>query len=89
MQDTNKPEQIESSAATVDEAISEALLKLGARRDEVEIEVVEEGRSGVLGMFGRRRARVIATRKRKRTRGRRGGRRRGGRRSGPPPGFSS
>jgi len=85
MNDKNTPEQIESSAATVDEAISEALLKLGARRDEVEIEVVEEGRSGVLGMFGRRQARVIATRKRKRTRGRRGGRRRGGRRSGPPP----
>ncbi|MBU1674872.1 Jag N-terminal domain-containing protein, partial [bacterium] len=81
MQERNETEQIESRAATVEEAISEALLRLGARRDEVEITVVEEGRAGVLGVFGRRQARVLATRKKKQTRGKRGGRRR----SGAPP----
>jgi len=78
MRDDKRTEQIESRAATVEEAISEALLRLGARRDEVEIEVVEEGKAGVLGLFGRRQARVLATRKRKRSRGKRGGRRRRG-----------
>lgn len=72
-------ERLESRGATVEEAVSEALLMLGARRDEVEIEVLDEGKAGVLGLFGKRAARVAVTRRPKRTRGRRGGRRRRGR----------
>ena len=84
MQDRNEQEQIESRGATIEEAVSEALLMLGARRDEVEIEVIDEPKSGVFGVFGKRQARVRVTRRRKRTRGRRGGRRsRGGGGQGP------
>jgi spoIIIJ-associated protein len=56
-------DNIESTGKTVDEAISEALLQLGARRSEVEITVLEEGRSGFLGVFGNRPARVLVQRK--------------------------
>ena len=76
MTDNNAQERIESRGATVEEAVSEALLMLGARRDEVEIEVLDEGKAGVFGLFGKRAARVAVTRRRKRSRGRRGGRRR-------------
>lgn len=65
---------IRSKGSTIDDAINEALLRLGARRDEVEIKVIEEGKPGVLGVFGRKRAEVEVTRKTKgaRTRGGRG-----------------
>ncbi|HRX52471.1 MAG TPA: Jag N-terminal domain-containing protein, partial [Candidatus Krumholzibacteria bacterium] len=63
---------IRSKGSTVDDAVNEALLRLGARRDEVEITVIEEGKPGVLGVFGRKRAEVEVTRKT-------GGRSRGGR----------
>lgn len=43
---------------TVEEAIEAALRALGARRDEVEIEVLEEGSKGFLGLLGSRQARV-------------------------------
>lgn len=43
---------VEASGKTVDEAIEKALEELGATRDEVEIEVLEEPRSGVLGVGG-------------------------------------
>ena len=56
-------DSIESQARTVAEAISEALLRLGARRDEVEIEVLEEPRSGLFGFLGGRSAKVLVTRK--------------------------
>jgi len=78
MQDNNEQEQVESRGPTVDEAISEALLMLGARRNEVDIEVIEEPKTGLFGVFGKRQARVLATRRKKRSRGRRGGRRRRG-----------
>ncbi len=68
---------IVSKGATVDEAISEALLHLGARRDEVEVVVIEEGKSGLFGLFGRKDARVEVTRSVRRRRRRRGGRGRG------------
>lgn len=85
-------ETIESTGRTVEEAISEALLQLGARREEVEVEVVEEGKSGFLGVFGNRPARVIVTRKasghgrQRRPRGRNNGQRRSGRQPAAVPG---
>lgn len=43
-------EFIEISAKTVDEAITEAVIKLGTTHDKIEYEVVEEGSSGFLGI---------------------------------------
>jgi spoIIIJ-associated protein len=54
-------DSVETSAKTVAEAVELALLRLGARRNEVEIEVLSEGRSGILGI-GAEDARVRVTR---------------------------
>ena len=43
-------ESLEISAKTVEEAIQHALEQLGLSRDEVEVNVLKEGRSGVLGL---------------------------------------
>ncbi|MDI6857885.1 MAG: RNA-binding cell elongation regulator Jag/EloR [Dehalococcoidia bacterium] len=51
-------ESVDVSAKTVDEAIEKALAQLGLDRSEVEIEVVKEGRAGILGIGGEE-ARVI------------------------------
>lgn len=42
--------ELEISAKTVDEATKVALAQLGVSRDEVEIEVIKKGKSGVLGV---------------------------------------
>jgi len=55
-----EPESIEVRGRTTDEAIHAALDRLGVTRDEVEIEVLSEGRSGVFGM-GSQEARVRVT----------------------------
>jgi spoIIIJ-associated protein len=52
--------QIEIGAQTVEEATQRALVELGLRRDQVEIEVLSEGKSGILGI-GKEEARVRAT----------------------------
>lgn len=41
---------IQVSAKTVDDAITEALIKLGATSDQIEYEVVEKGSAGFLGI---------------------------------------
>jgi len=56
-------ESIESQGKTVEEAVSEALLKMGARRDEVEVVILEEGKPGFLGLFGNKLAKVEVRRK--------------------------
>ncbi len=43
-------ESLEMSAKTVEEATQRALEKLGVSREEVEVTVVKEGRSGILGL---------------------------------------
>ncbi len=50
--------QVEIEAGSIEEAVKEALIKLGASREEVEIEVIEEGSRGFLGLIGNRLARV-------------------------------
>ena len=55
-------DSIEQAAASVEEATREALEQLGAREDEVTIEVLATPRAGVLGL-GARQARVRVTRK--------------------------
>ena len=54
--------EIKKSAKTVDRAIEEALAELKAVREEVEIEVLDEGSKGFLG-FGSRDAVVKVTKK--------------------------
>jgi spoIIIJ-associated protein len=55
-------ESIETTAATIDQAISDALAQLGAEQDDVTIEVLSTPRSGVLGL-GVRQARVRVTKR--------------------------
>ncbi|KYH33756.1 RNA-binding cell elongation regulator Jag/EloR [Neomoorella mulderi] len=50
--------EIETSGKTVEEAIEAALKSLGAKREEVEIYILEEGSKGFLGLLGSRQARV-------------------------------
>ncbi|MQC18628.1 MAG: hypothetical protein DWG80_06100, partial [Chloroflexi bacterium] len=48
----------ETTGRTVDEAIDKALTQLGLRRDQVDVDVVTEGRSGGIFGFGAKPARV-------------------------------
>lgn len=57
-----RQESIEVSARTVDEAIDRALTSLAAQRSQVDVEVLDEGSRGVLGL-GAREARVRITRR--------------------------
>ena len=50
--------EIEVEAKTTQEAIAIALKKLNAKRDEVEIKILEEGTKGLFGMEGLKRAKV-------------------------------
>jgi len=54
-------EFIEVSAKTVEDALTEALVQLGATSDQVEYEVVEKGSAGFLGIGSK--AAVIRVRK--------------------------
>ena len=57
-------DKIEIQGKTVEAAVSEALLQMGARRDEVEIKVIEEPKSGFMGFLGGHPARVLVRKKR-------------------------
>ncbi len=48
-------------AKTVDEAIEDALLELNVKREDVEIEVLEEASKGILGLIGVKDAKVKVT----------------------------
>jgi len=50
--------ELESDGRTVEEAINLALNKLGADRDDVEVDVLVEGSKGLFGILGSRMARV-------------------------------
>ncbi len=50
--------EITVTGKTIETAIEEGLELLGAAREEVEVEPLETGRAGFLGLFGRRDARV-------------------------------
>lgn len=53
--------EVTANGLTVNEAVEEALKKLKADREEVEIIVVDEGRKGIFGIFGKRSATVKVT----------------------------
>ncbi|MEX2446577.1 MAG: Jag N-terminal domain-containing protein, partial [Dehalococcoidia bacterium] len=77
------PERVtETSGRTVDEAIERALSRLGLRHDQVDVDVITEGKAGFLG-FGSEDAIVRVTAKESvATTG--GQRPRGGRRGAAP-----
>ena len=52
---------VEKTGKTVDDAVLAALIELGADKDDVEIEVIEEGAKGLFGLVGGRQARVRVT----------------------------
>jgi spoIIIJ-associated protein len=53
----------EGAGRTIDEAVAAALIKMGAARDEVEVEIIQEPRPALLGLGGRE-ARVRITKRR-------------------------
>ncbi|HEV2169771.1 MAG TPA: RNA-binding cell elongation regulator Jag/EloR, partial [Candidatus Binatus sp.] len=55
-------DSVEKEAATIEDAVAEALAHLGVRKDDVTVEVITAPRGGVLGI-GSRNARVRVTRK--------------------------
>lgn len=54
---------VQKTGKTVDEAVSEALKELNISRDDADIEVIEEGSRGFLGVFGAKEAVVKVKRK--------------------------
>lgn len=50
---STKKQEIEASGPDIDGAISSGLKTLGVSRDKVEVEIVDEGRRGLLGIGGR------------------------------------
>ena len=52
---------VEKSAKTVEQAVELALQELGVKRDAVEVEVLDPGAKGVLGLFGGKDAQVRVT----------------------------
>jgi len=57
--------EIEVEAGSAKEAIKVALKKLGVKKNEVEIKILEEETKGLFGMKGSKGARVKVTMKRK------------------------
>lgn len=54
---------IEFSAKTVDEAITNAIIKLEITSDKIEYEVIEKGNKGLFGIFNSKPAKIKARRK--------------------------
>ncbi|MBZ4652973.1 MAG: single-stranded nucleic acid binding domain protein [Peptococcaceae bacterium] len=54
---------LEKTGRTVEEAVSQALAELKLKKDEVEIEILEEPNKGIFGLFGSKNARVRVTEK--------------------------
>jgi len=54
---------VEITGKTIDQALEKALKDLHARKDEVDIEVLSESHSGLLGIFGGKLVRIRVTRK--------------------------
>ncbi len=54
---------VEKTGRTVEDAITEALIELGATSDEVEIEVLEKGPTGFFSLFSSKQARVKVSKK--------------------------
>ncbi|SHI45391.1 RNA-binding cell elongation regulator Jag/EloR [Parasporobacterium paucivorans] len=51
-------EYIEVEGKSVDEALTEALIRLGTTSDKIEYDVIEKGSSGILGLFNSKKAKI-------------------------------
>jgi spoIIIJ-associated protein len=56
-------DRVITKGKTVNEAVAEALLQLGARKNEVNITVISEPKEGLFGFLGKRSAKVEVTKK--------------------------
>ena len=52
---------IEMTGKTVDEALEAALAELHTTRENVDVEILEEAKDGLFGLFGGRKARIKVT----------------------------
>jgi len=50
----------EVSGRTVEDAVERAIAKLGVARDHVDVEVIREGKKGLLGFGGEKQSRTLA-----------------------------
>ncbi|MFS0673790.1 RNA-binding cell elongation regulator Jag/EloR [Ornithinibacillus sp. 179-J 7C1 HS] len=48
--------EVTATGQTVDEAVQSALVQLNTSRDQVEVNIIDEGKKGILGLFGAKRA---------------------------------
>ena len=55
---------VEKTAKTVEDAINIALSELNASKEDVEIEIIDKGVKGILGLIGVKEAKVRVTIKR-------------------------
>lgn len=53
--------QVTASGQTVEDAVQSALKQLNTTEDQVNVEVIDEGKKGILGLFGSKRAIVKVT----------------------------
>jgi spoIIIJ-associated protein len=53
--------EVTASGQTVDEAVQSALEQLNTSRDQVQVTIIDEGKKGILGVFGAKRAIVKVT----------------------------
>ncbi|WP_163969271.1 RNA-binding cell elongation regulator Jag/EloR [Oceanobacillus halotolerans] len=56
--------EVTASGQTVEEAVQSALKQLNTTRDQVDIDVIDEGKKGLLGVFGSKRA-IVKVKRRK------------------------
>lgn len=54
---------IEKTGKTIDEAIALAMEEMDAKREELEVEILDEGNKGLFGLLGSKQAKVKVTRK--------------------------
>jgi spoIIIJ-associated protein len=54
---------IETTGKTIDQALEKALRELGARKEDVDIEVLSETHAGIRGIFGGKLVRILVTRR--------------------------
>ena len=55
------PNYVEKSAKSIQESIDAALLELNVKRENVEVEILDEGAKGIFGLIGSKQAKVRVT----------------------------
>lgn len=55
--------EVTATGQTIEQAVQNALQQLSSTKEEVEIEVIEDGKKGFLGLFGAKPAKVLVVKK--------------------------